>query len=383
MGPPLDVPCYAVIFASRLAAGHTREYAQIALEMERRVRGFAGFLGLESARDPEGLGLTVSYWRSAADLEAWKSDAEHRLAQIAGRERFYAAYQVRIARVERAYGFTAATPTTPAEASLLDRLEAMARAIGDELLEMQRAAAAEPSIAQGLVLRRKGVGDLVTRADEHSHARLVATLATLDEPLPLVLEESPEHHLPAGPCFVCDELDGTINLSRGRPGWGISLARVDGTPTHGVFYLPALGVMVTAERGGGCRLNGVPVRLTGVETLTDAVVGCELNPHHDLALRRRYVDPLTTRALTSTVAACAVEATVELLRGRTDLYLNCRGAKIWDFAATALAVLEAGGCATDLAGAPLRWDSVEMGVLYASNSRLSEAARSAFGTADV
>jgi myo-inositol-1(or 4)-monophosphatase len=253
-------------------------------------------------------------------------------------------------------------------------MAALARAIGDEQLAMQRRAGDHLG---DLVLRRKGAGDLVTEADEHAHRRLLAGLPALED-LPFVLEESAHHEIPRGPFWVCDELDGTINFSRGRPGWGISLARIDGAPTHGVFYLPAHDLMITAERGRGCHLAGAPVRLRGVESLTDAVAGCEVNPHHDLDLRRRFVDPVTTRTLTSTVTACAVEAAAELLRGRTDLYLNCRGARIWDFAATALAVTEAGGQALDLAGRPLRWDTVEMGVLFAANRTLADAVLAVF-----
>jgi heme-degrading monooxygenase HmoA len=63
-----------------------------------------GFLGVESARGGDGLGLTVSYWRDEASIFAWKRDAEHQQAQHAGRHRWYADYEVRIAKVERAYG---------------------------------------------------------------------------------------------------------------------------------------------------------------------------------------------------------------------------------------------------------------------------------------
>ena len=64
-----------------------------------------GFLGVESAR--EALGITVSYWRDEAAILAWKRAADHLAAQRLGRERWYAAYSVRVARVERAYDFTA------------------------------------------------------------------------------------------------------------------------------------------------------------------------------------------------------------------------------------------------------------------------------------
>jgi heme-degrading monooxygenase HmoA len=65
-----------------------------------------GFVGVESARGSDGLGITVSYWESMESIAAWKAVTEHRSAQKRGRRDWYAAYQVRIARVEKSYGFS-------------------------------------------------------------------------------------------------------------------------------------------------------------------------------------------------------------------------------------------------------------------------------------
>lgn len=66
-----------------------------------------GYLGVESARDADGFGITVSYWRDAADAARFRAVAEHRLAQQAGRERFYAEYRLRVASVMRDVAFRA------------------------------------------------------------------------------------------------------------------------------------------------------------------------------------------------------------------------------------------------------------------------------------
>lgn len=63
-----------------------------------------GYLGMESARNTEGQGITVSYWRSLDDLRRRKANTEHLLAQRAGREKWYTRYKVRIAQVQREYG---------------------------------------------------------------------------------------------------------------------------------------------------------------------------------------------------------------------------------------------------------------------------------------
>ena len=48
----------------------------------------------------------MSYWASEEAIAAWRAHAEHTLARQAGRERWYARYALRVARVERAYGLT-------------------------------------------------------------------------------------------------------------------------------------------------------------------------------------------------------------------------------------------------------------------------------------
>jgi len=62
-----------------------------------------GFLGVESARNE--VGITVSYWRDLESIRRWKEHAEHSLAQEKGRKEWYQSFKVRIAKVERDYGF--------------------------------------------------------------------------------------------------------------------------------------------------------------------------------------------------------------------------------------------------------------------------------------
>ena len=75
----------------------------MALAMSALAAQQPGYLGHESARSADGFGITVSYWRDEESVRHWKSVAEHQAAQIGGRERWYSSYEVRIAKVERAY----------------------------------------------------------------------------------------------------------------------------------------------------------------------------------------------------------------------------------------------------------------------------------------
>ena len=71
-----------------------------------------GFLGAESVRGADGFGITVSYWSSKNAIAAWKAHAEHKPAQEAGKRVWYADYQLRVAKVERAYGQTSDSVAT-------------------------------------------------------------------------------------------------------------------------------------------------------------------------------------------------------------------------------------------------------------------------------
>jgi len=98
----LPPPYYAVIFTSLRTEGDNG-YGAMSDEMEALARQQAGFLGVESARNE--IGITVSYWRSLADIKNWKANTSHLLAQKQGREEWYDHYKVRICLVERDYEF--------------------------------------------------------------------------------------------------------------------------------------------------------------------------------------------------------------------------------------------------------------------------------------
>lgn len=98
-----EPPYYAAIFTSR-RTDTDDGYAAMAQRMGELAAQQPGYLGIESVRAADGSGITVSYWDSLDAIAAWKRDAAHRVAQAQGRSRWYAAYRVRIARVEKAYG---------------------------------------------------------------------------------------------------------------------------------------------------------------------------------------------------------------------------------------------------------------------------------------
>lgn len=95
-----EPPYYAVIFTSKRTATDDG-YGAVAQRMVELAARQPGFLGVESVRGADGVGITVSYWESEDAIRAWKANAEHRVAQAGGRNKWYESFVTRVARVER------------------------------------------------------------------------------------------------------------------------------------------------------------------------------------------------------------------------------------------------------------------------------------------
>ena len=100
--PP--APYYAVIFSSLRNGEDEAGYAQAAERMLALAAQQPGYLGAESARGTDGFGITVSYWDSEAAIAAWKQQADHAAVRAHGRRHWYDHFELRVAKVERAYG---------------------------------------------------------------------------------------------------------------------------------------------------------------------------------------------------------------------------------------------------------------------------------------
>ena len=97
-------PYYAVIFIARRTP-IDEGYSDTAVRMEMLAGDQPGFLGIESIEQGDGLELTISYWKSQQDIYDWKRNLEHLEAQRLGREKWYEKLEIRVAHIERAYGF--------------------------------------------------------------------------------------------------------------------------------------------------------------------------------------------------------------------------------------------------------------------------------------
>ena len=97
-----EAPYYAVIFSSQKTEA-LEGYSDMAAVLEALALEQPGYLGIEAAQ--EDLGITVSYWSDLESIQRWRENTTHKFAQGNGREQWYSSYKVRVAKVEREYGF--------------------------------------------------------------------------------------------------------------------------------------------------------------------------------------------------------------------------------------------------------------------------------------
>jgi fructose-1,6-bisphosphatase/inositol monophosphatase family enzyme len=142
-----------------------------------------------------------------------------------------------------------------------------------------------------------------------------------------------------------DPIDGTEELASGRPGYAISVAMFhDGMPAAAVLDLPAHDQRFTCVVGSGSFLNGRPVAVSKVHRLNEAVLAVSAT-QRGLPNLADFWESVGARSLVPTPAFAAKCASV--LAGVCDavLYLPVRPypTAIWDYAAAATLLAEAGG----------------------------------------
>ena len=106
---------FAVIFTAQRSLGGDDIYDITADRMVLLARRQPGFLGVESVRGDDGIGITVSYWVDRDAIANWRQQAEHLAAQALGRQEFYDWYRVRVAEVVAERAFIASNIVDAAE----------------------------------------------------------------------------------------------------------------------------------------------------------------------------------------------------------------------------------------------------------------------------
>jgi histidinol-phosphatase len=211
-----------------------------------------------------------------------------------------------------------------------------------------------------VAVETKADGSPVTEADKAAERVIREHLRGAFPDHAIIGEEFGAEGPPDGPCWLIDPIDGTIGFSRGIPLFTTLLALLEaGEPVFGLIDCPALGERYVGWKGGGCRRNGQPTRVSQETDLRRAIVS--------------HGDPFCFEAFGARRVFERMVAECGLLRGYTDAFGHAMvlgggvGAMVdlwlnpWDAAATQVLVPEAGGrCVT------LHDDDGKIGLVFGS-----------------
>lgn len=202
-----------------------------------------------------------------------------------------------------------------------------------------------------LEINRKSEKDMVTEADVAVERYLVEQIRRAYPDHTILGEESGAHD---GNEYrwVIDPIDGTTSFIHQLPFYSVSVAlQKDGEPILAAVNVPVLGELFMAEKGKGAELNGRPIHVSARTELSECILGTgfaclrENLKNNNLPYFNRLA-PLI-RGVRRHGSAAADLAYVAC--GRFDGFWELN-LKIYDIAAGALILTEAGGKITDFSG---------------------------------
>lgn len=92
---------YAVIFKAEIKQ-FDNQYNDMAKSMRQLAQqkyGCTNFIAVTEGKQE----IAISYWQSLDDIQKWKQDAKHLVAQKLGKTMWYQNYQVEIVEILRSY----------------------------------------------------------------------------------------------------------------------------------------------------------------------------------------------------------------------------------------------------------------------------------------
>lgn len=207
--------------------------------------------------------------------------------------------------------------------------------------------------SQALQVSRKGAADFVSRADTKAEDTLFEELSHARPKYGFVMEERGEvEGSDNSNRWIIDPLDGTTNFLHGVPQFAISIAlERDRLPYAGVVFNPITDEIFWAEKGEGAYLNDRRLRVSGRDDLSACLFACGL-PFAGRPGRKRALDE-AKRVLKETAGVRRFGAAsldlAYVAAGRFDAFWE-RDLNIWDVAAGAALVREAGGMISEIDG---------------------------------
>ncbi len=238
--------------------------------------------------------------------------------------------------------------------ALLEPVIALARRAGEDVMRVYDA---------GFSVEQKEDKSPLTEADMASHETIERGLIALTPRLPVLSEESAaipyEERAGWSRYWLVDPLDGTREFVKRNGEFTVNIALIENhVPILGVIVVPVSGLCYYACHGRGAYRQPkgetpVRIRVRPLDMSRLVVAGSRSHAGDRLSA---FLDRLGSHELLSmgsSLKSCLVA------EGRADVYARLGPTSEWDTAAAHCIVDEAGGCVTDIAMRPLRYNTKE------------------------
>ncbi len=187
-----------------------------------------------------------------------------------------------------------------------------------------------------LQVSKKGPYDFVTKTDKHVEKILIEELSKTKKNYSFLSEEVGKiNNKDKENIWIIDPIDGTTNFLHGIPHFAICIAlQSEGIIVSGLIFDPIKDEMYYSEKNKGAFLNNQRLRVSKKNLLED----CLFSTNHEGV---KFSD------LNMRYTGCAALDLAYVASGRLDGFFHNK-INLWDVAAGALMVEEAGGIVNDL-----------------------------------
>jgi myo-inositol-1(or 4)-monophosphatase len=208
-------------------------------------------------------------------------------------------------------------------------------------------------LREGFEVKLKGKNDLVTQADLDCEKAIIEIIKKYYPDDHFLAEETHDStHLGPERTWIIDPIDGTTNFAHCFPVFCTSIALWEaGEAKAAVVYQAGSNEMFTAAKGSGALLNEREIRVSGLENLSECLIGTGF-PYKNFEVLDHYLQLFKSlmgktqgvrRPGAASYDLCCVAA------GRFDGFYE-HGLSAWDVAAGSLIIQEAGGVVSDWLG---------------------------------
>ncbi|MFA7232285.1 MAG: inositol monophosphatase family protein [Victivallaceae bacterium] len=204
----------------------------------------------------------------------------------------------------------------------------------------------------GKIFAKDSDKDMVTAVDRQIEDFLISRIHEKFPAHDIFGEETGRSGNSSRYCWALDPIDGTTSYIHDQPYYSVSIGfQENGITTHGAVYAPRLGELFTAQKGVGAWLNGEKIAVSPRNRLSESLLGTGFACIRANLMENNLKYFVRMMPLIRGIRRCG-SAAIDLsyvacgrLEGFWELNLN-----LYDIAAGALILEEAGGKITDLTG---------------------------------